>query len=206
MKNILYIIISLTFFTGCDLETQNTDNHYKGLKAVIVPESNYVLMGDEFKSTIYFNRKIIDDIEIVGVNSAGFYFQINDEKIFVTKKCTSVGENTLYAKVYLKKNEIIFDSLDINHTFIVAQNSFYLVNSETATSLILNTENKLEVSVAGYSISDLKLESDNGIINGTIYSPTITPEKIGECKISIFVKKDEGYEKIGERPFTVKKN
>ena len=194
MKNIHFVFIGLlTLIISCQATTKEESNSYKGIKAIVMAESNYIQTGSYFNARIYFNREVTDKLELVFAEdfSENAEYTVEGEEIVIKKLCNNIGLNTLKATISIKNQDGVIKTIQVEHVFFVTPYTFVLYNKETAFILNKGQENKLEVSVQGLPIDMITLSTNNGALKKEGASYTIVPGNEGECVISI-LKEGEG--------------
>jgi len=192
--------------------------------ATTIPSSNFVLKGEEFKSTIFltaFDETANPEILIGDYDSLAdgtYQFRgtpevvpvVNGQGIY-TVKGGSVGPKTYKGLI-----KILQDDGDQYYPFegeyIVANKSFTVSATQMNVLYANDIPNPIQVSVAGYQPEDIKVSFSGGSIStvnrkkGT-YIVKPSQSKVGkEVTISISVKNKNGKtQSMGKSIFRVKK-
>ena len=184
-KNIFLLILLLLVFLSAKAQ-----NEYNELIPILVCKTNQVMIGENLKVEIYFNRKITHNINAdFGSNFKG-EISIENEKIIITKKCQTAGVYELIGKISFFDNEQQVHQETISFQYFVIQPAVLVSNIELSKKLILNKENSLEISVQGYPNFLISATTDNGKLKKSGINYLITPTNPGNCKIHVFAKKN----------------
>jgi len=221
VKNMEAEVIS---FLATNIDAQSLK--FTSAEATTIPSSNFVLKGEEFKSTIFltaFDKNANPEIWIGDYDSLGdgkFEYgengyilskdEIVDGKGVFTVKGGSVGPKTYKGLI-----KILQDDGDQYYPFrgkyIVANKSFTVSATQMNVLYANDISNPISVSVAGYQPQDIKVSFSGGkliTVNRKKGEYIVKPSqsKVGkEVTISVSVKKKNGKsQSIGKSEFRVK--
>lgn len=200
------------------------DFKFDEIAVKVIPNSNYVVLGDSFKADVIVAAYSTTQNPVLEVGTAldtagksmkdwAVSNQVDTSKVHVENgvatygyKPTSEGEITWGGIIKLKKpgtNQ--FELYPFEHTFIAAKPS--MVVSPTKMNVMYKAlKNPIDVSVAGFSSSELVVTASGGSISGSNGSYFVTPSNTSrELKVNVSVKsKNGGTKSMGSSTFRVK--
>ncbi len=200
------------------------DFKFDEIAVKIIPNSNYVVLGDSFKADVIvaaYSTTQAPVLEVgTGLDTAGK--GMNDWKVTnmvdesrikydngVAKygyKPTTEGEVTWGGIIKLKKpgtNQ--FELYPFEHTFIAAKPSM-VVSPTKMNVMYKGLKNPVDVSVAGFSASELVVTVSGGALSGSNGSYFVQPSRESRLvKVNVAVKTKSGATKpMGTAEFRVK--
>ncbi len=190
----------------------------------VIPQSNYVVLGDSFKSELIvaaYSTTQSPQVEVgAGIDTTGpskdwkvtSAYDQNRVKLVngianYGFKPTSEGEQTWGGIIRVPKagtND--FDVYPFEHTFIAAKPS--TVVSPTAMNILYKAvQNPVSVSVGGYAAENISISVTGGKSSGSKGNYMIMPSSNArECVVNVSVKDKEGKSKnMGKQVFRVKR-
>ena len=197
------------------------DFKFDKIAVKVIPNSNYVVLGDSFKADVIVAAYSTTETPIMEVGSRfdsasnTVIDPVDQSRISVENgvakygyKPTSTGEITWGGIIKLKKpgtdNE--FEIYSFEHTFIAAEPS--TVVSPTAMNILYKAvENPVSVSVGGFASTDVSITVSGGTSKGSAGEYMITPNSNSrECIVNVTVKGKDGKSKpMGKQVFRVKR-
>lgn len=162
--------------------TETTSNETENLYAIVVPYSNYVMLGDDYKAEIYLAKDMPANVQVKNQEGNSYEnIDIQNDKISYSSKPELPGYNAFAGDLILKNTEGQEIKLPFESEYQVASGTAAISNKY----LIKDIENPLSISVPGVPIDKVEVESDYGPLTFTQGSYIIIPDKTGECKITV---------------------
>lgn len=190
----------------------------------VIPKSNYVVLGDSFKADVIvaaYSTTQNPEMEVgSALDTAGkasnewtvtnavdtSRIKIKDGVATYGYKPTSEGEITWGGIMKIRKagtNQ--YDLHPFEHTFIAAKPSM-VVSPTKMNVMYKGVKNPIDVSVAGFSSSELSVSCTGGVLSGSNGSYFVQPGKTSrQVKVNVSVKSKGGKSKsMGTAEFRVK--
>jgi len=214
-------------YTALNLLMNNisaSDFKFDKIEVKVIPSSNYVVLGDSFNADVIVaaysstqnpefevgtaldtaNKQMKDWTVSNKVDTSRL--SVNEGVSHYGYKPTTQGEITWGGIVKLKKpGTNTYVMYPFEHTFIAAKPS--MVVSPTKMNVMYKAlKNPIDVSVAGFSSSDLVVTCSGGSISGSNGSYFVTPSNSSrEVSVNVSVKsKTGGTKSMGSSKFRVK--
>ena len=195
---------------------------FTSAEGIQIPQSNFVLKGDSFRSSIFISAKqdgqnpeiFVGDYDSIGdgiYKMIGEYETVkvvNGKGIF-SKRETSEGMKK-YGGLITMKTENGTKMYPFSGEYLVAAKAA-VVAPTNMNVLYLGIENPITVSVPGYPASKIIASTSNGIltpVNKTKGMYNVNPDKLANTNtpiISLFINEDGKKKLIGRAEFKVKK-
>tara|TARA_R110002050_G_scaffold290260_1_gene443719 strand:- start:48713 stop:50359 length:1647 start_codon:yes stop_codon:yes gene_type:complete len=199
------------------------DFKFDKVEVKVIPNSNYVVLGDSFKADVIVAAYSTTENPILEVGSAldtagkamnewGISNAVDTGRIKVNNgvasygyKPTSEGEVKWGGIIKLKKpgtNEFVMYPFE--HSFIAAKPS--LVVSPTKMNVMYRSlKNPIDVSVSGFSASELIVTASGGTLSGSNGAYFVTPGNSSrKVQVNVSVKTETGTKSMGSSEFRVK--
>jgi gliding motility-associated protein GldM len=189
----------------------------------VIPKSNYVVLGDSFKAELIVaaysttqNPQVVVGaaLDTAGKSSKEWAVtnpfdtarvQIKEGIATYGFKPTSEGEKTWGGIVKVPRaGTDDFDFYPFEHTFIAAKPS-YVVSPTKMNVMYKSLKNPIDVSVSGFSASDLVISASGGSLSGSNGSYFVTPSNSArKVVVNVSVKTKTGNKVMGTSEFRVK--
>lgn len=204
-------------------EISAEDFKFDTLAVRVMPNSNYIVLGDSFKADVFVAAYSTTDNPILEVGSDidtssasetdwklidqqdTSRIKIRDGVASYGFKPSSEGEVNWGGFIKIRKpGSEEYKTYPFKHSFIAAKPS--MVVSPTKMNIVYRgLQNPVDVSVSGFSSNQIQVNVSNGSLSGSNGSYEVLPGKGNECRVSVSVKtKDGGTKSMGEQVFRVK--
>jgi len=191
---------------------------FTSAEAIQIPTSTFVLRGDSFRSQIFISAKdttqdpliYVGEYDSIGIGQyqmTGDYDTIkvvNGKGLFRTKtRATGMQE---WGGLIAMKTESGIKTYPFKGSYLVA-NKTAVVSPVNMNILYLEVDNPLQISVPGFSASEISGSISNGKLVSVKKSAgeyMARPSKKGKASITLYVKIDGKKTKMGSVEFRVK--
>ncbi len=190
------------------------------LEATVIPKSNYVTQGGEYRAEVFlaafdttqaptvlvgqYDSTVRDD-GTVEYNMVGSYDSLPVEQgrgIF-RRQASTIGPKRWAGLIQIKNLDGSLTKKPFRESFTVAPAS--LVVAPTRMNVFyLAVDNPVEISVPGYPSESISASINNGRINGSGNKWTVRPTREGNAAVSVAVTVDGQRRGMGSKPFRVK--
>jgi gliding motility-associated protein GldM len=195
---------------------------FTSAEGIQIPQSNFVLRGDSFRSSIFISAKqdgqdpeiFVGDYDSIGDGMYEMVGEYETVKVVNGKGIFSKRETTEGIKKYggliAMKTETGTKMYPFKGEYLVAAKAA-VVAPTNMNVLYLGIENPITVSVPGYPASKIIASTSNGIltpVNKTKGMYNVNPSKLANNNtpiISLFINEDGKRKLIGKADFKVKK-
>ena len=196
--------------------------NFTSAEGIQIPQSNFVLRGDSFRSEIFISAKqdgqdpeiYVGEYDSIGDGIYKMVGEYETVKVVNGKGVFSKRENTEGIKNYggliAMKTETGTKMYPFKGEYLVAAKSA-VVAPTNMNVLYLGIENPITVSVPGYPASKIIAKSSNGVlslVNKTKGMYKVNPDKLRNSNtpiISLYIDEDGKRKLIGKADFKVKK-
>lgn len=185
MKKIVFVILLILLSVSCKNEQQDeillkSDRTYWIGHQGFFLERELLVYADDSVESVVLTKKVSENDEIRVVEN---------NKILFTTKSENVGEYFIEGRIKTNKRELLFKQ----EIMLLPSwtNDIVSYNTENHRTLKLNEKNRIYIHLS-VPKKFVTISTDNGTINKTeermIYE--ITPEKTGNCNITIEIDKN----------------
>ncbi|MGM0612666.1 MAG: GldM family protein, partial [Bacteroidota bacterium] len=202
-----------------------TDFKFDDVEAKVVPESNYIISGDEYKADIFvaaISKTQQPDVYILeGVDTASQERILEEGKLVEDTAYDGMvnyiaepggtGEKSFSGIVKMRKpgrageEPDDFNYYPFNSSYIVAQPTA-VISATKVNVLYRGVDNPVEVSAPGIAAANLSVSASNASVKGGSGQYEIRPGNGNETVVNVSARQDDGgTRQMGKMEFRVKR-